>query len=156
MRLTRWQRPGTWQWTPLHQLSNLRTEIDRLFENPFSAFSEEKQSFFTGWGPSLDVYEDKDNVYVKAEVPGMKKEEIEISLHEGTLTLSGERKEAQPEEGTVAIRTERFAGRFSRSVSLPASVDPDKVKASYRDGILTVLLPKSEAAKPKQIQIKGE
>jgi HSP20 family protein len=156
MTLTRWQKPENWHWTPLHQLSNLRHEIDRIFENPFSSLLEDKQSFFTGWGPALDLYEDKDSVYVKAEVPGMKKEEIEISLHQGTLTLSGERKEQQQQEGTEPIRTERFTGRFSRSVSLPASVDGDKVKASYRDGILTVVLPKSEEAKPKQIQIKGE
>jgi len=117
---------------------------------------EDKQSFFTGWGPVLDLYQDKDNVYVKAEVPGMKKEEIEISLHQGTLTLSGERKEQQQQQGTDAIRTERFTGRFSRSITLPGPVDGEKVKASYRDGILTVVLPKSEEAKPKQIQIKGE
>ncbi|HUR44301.1 MAG TPA: Hsp20/alpha crystallin family protein [Candidatus Saccharimonadales bacterium] len=144
------------RWSPLHQLSNIRDEIERMFENPYSPLLEDNQSFFTGWGPALDLHEDKENIFVKAEVPGMKKEEIEISLHDGTLTLSGERRESTPEAGVTPIRTERFAGRFSRSVSLPSSVDADKVKATYRDGILTVVLPKAEDAKPKQIQINGE
>ena len=155
MNILKWQRPTLSTWAGFGRMSDLREELDRLFASPLSE-STRTSPLWSGWTPALDVYEDKDNVYVKAEVPGMKKEEIEISLHEGTLTLSGERKEAQPEEGTVAIRTERFAGRFSRSVSLPASVDPDKVKASYRDGILTVLLPKAEGARPKQIQVKGD
>ena len=144
------------RWTPLHHLSNLRNELEKMFEDPYSSLLEDKQPFFTGWGPALDLYEDKESIFVKAEVPGMKKEELEITLHDGTLTLSGERKEPTLLEGTTAIRTERFIGRFSRSVSLPSSVDADKVKAAYRDGILTVVLPKAEDAKPKQIQIKGE
>lgn len=155
MTLTRWHRPETWRWSPLHQLSSLRHEIDRLFESPFSTGVEEKQPFFTGWGPAVDLFEDKDNVYVRAEVPGMKKEEIEISLHDGTLTLSGERKEEKHEGGEV-VRSERFTGRFSRSFTLPSPVDAEKVKAGYRDGILSVVLPKAEESKPKQIQIKGE
>lgn len=155
MTLTRWQRPVAWQWSPLHQLSSLREEIDRLFESPLSAFPE-KQPFFTGWGPALDLYEDKDNVYLRAEVPGVNKEDLEISLHEGTLTLSGERKEEKRDEGTAVLRTERFTGKFSRSVTLPAPVQSDKVIATYRDGILKVVLPKAEESKPKQIQIKGQ
>jgi HSP20 family protein len=155
MTLTRWQRPEAWSWSPLFQLSSLRNEIDRLFEAPFTP-GEEKQPFFTGWGPPIDLSEDKDHVYVRAEVPGMKKEEIEISLHDGTLTLSGERKEKEQQEGVVAIRTERFVGRFSRSFTLSSPVNSEKVKATYRDGILSVVLPKAEESKPKQIQIRGE
>jgi HSP20 family protein len=134
----------------------LRDELDRFFETPFNGI-EERQHFLTGWGPALDVYEDKDNVTVKVEIPGMKKEEIEISLHEGTLTLSGERKnEAKGNYGDAqAIRTERFAGRFSRSITLPADVNAEAVKATYKDGLLTVVLPKAEESKPKQIEIKG-
>lgn len=154
MTLTRWQQPLAWQWAPLHQLSSLREEMDRLFETPFSALPE-KQPFSTGWGPALDLYEDKDNVYLKAEVPGVKKEALEISLHEGTLTLSGERKEEKQLEGASVLRSERFTGKFTRSVTLPAPVDADKVTASYKDGILKVVLPKVEESKPKQIQIKG-
>jgi len=156
MALIRWQRPETARWDPFHQLSSLRDEIDRLFESPFSALSEGLQPFMSGWSPALDLYEDKDNFLLKAELPGMKKDEIEIQLHDGVLTLSGERKEEKKSEGADIHRSERFVGRFQRTLTLPSQVDADKVKASYQDGILTVTLPKSEAAKPKQIQIKTQ
>jgi len=154
MALIRWQRPETARWDPFHQLSSLRDEIDRLFESPFSALNEGLQPFMSGWSPALDLYDDKDNFLVKAELPGMKKEDIEIQLHDGVLTLSGERKQEKKFEGSDIHRSERFVGKFQRTLTLPSQVDVDKVKASYQDGILTVTLPKSEAAKPKQIQIK--
>ena len=96
-------------------------------ESPFSLL-QQKQPFFTNWGPALDLYEDKDNVYVKAEVPGVKKEDIEISLHEGSLTLSGERKGDQRVDGAAPIRAERFVGRFSRTVS---SAEPGRCRESH-------------------------
>ena len=103
--------------------------------------------------PAIDLSEDKDNFVLKAELPGMKKEEIEISLHEGVVTISGERKQEEKHESADMYRSERFFGRFHRTVSLPSAVDAEKVTASYKDGILMVTLPKSEAAKRKQIQI---
>ena len=154
MALLRWQRPETGRWDPFQQLTTLRDEIDRLFETPFSGLTEGSQPFMSGWSPALDVYEDKDNLIVKAELPGMKKEEIEISLQDGVLTLSGERKENAKHEGAELHRSERFVGRFQRTLTLHAEVQVDQVKATYQDGILTVTLPKHEAAKPKQIQIK--
>ena len=107
-----------------------------------------------GWTPAVDLHEDKDNVVVRAELPGMTKEAIGISLHEGVLTLSGERKFDEPSQDAAVCRSERFVGRFQRTLSLPAPVNPDKVTATYRDGILTVTLPKTEEAKPKQIAVK--
>lgn len=155
MTLIRWQKPQIPSWTPF-QLSTLREEMDRLFESPLAALTNGMQPFLSGWGPALDVYEDKESLIVKAELPGMKKEDLEISLHEGALTLSGERKAEPKHEIAETYRSERFVGRFSRTVTLPAPVDADKVKAAYKDGILTVMLPKTEAAKPKQIQVKSE
>jgi HSP20 family protein len=154
MALLRWQRPETARWDPFQQLTTLRDEIDRLFETPFSGLTEGSQPFMSGWSPALDVYEDKDNLIVKAELPGMKKEEIEISLQDGVLTLSGERKENSKHEGAELHRSERFVGRFQRTLTLHAEVEAEKVKATYQDGVLTITLPKHEAAKPKQIQIK--
>ena len=152
MTLTRWQRPD---WDSVRQLSSsLREEIDRLFGAPLGWFENGSQPFSSGWLPAVDVYEDKDNVFVRAELPGMKKDEIDISLHEGVLTLSGERK---PEyDKAEAHRVERFAGRFQRSISLPSPVDAAKVRATYKDGILAITLPKAEEAKPKQIAINAE
>jgi HSP20 family protein len=90
---------------------------------------------------------------VKVELPGMKKEDINISLHDGSLSISGERKSEGQYEDAEVYRAERFFGRFQRSVTLPAAVAADKVKAQYKDGILTVTLPKTEEAKPKHIDV---
>jgi HSP20 family protein len=128
----------------------LRDEMDRLFDGSFGPVFRTPGSF-SRWAPALDVYQDKDQFTVVAELPGLKKEDIELSLQDGVLTISGERKqEKKSEEG---YRNERFFGRFQRSVTLATSVDGDKVKATYQDGILKVVLPKAEEAKPKQIEV---
>lgn len=134
------------------RLSSLRDEIDRLFEAPLSELGRASQ-LLSPWVPAVDVFQDKDNVYIKAELPGMKKEDIEVSLHEGTLTVSGERKQDTRHEKAEVYREERFVGRFQRTFTLGTPVAADKVKAEYRDGILSVTLPKAEEAKPKQIQV---
>ncbi len=152
MALVRYQRPDVY-WNPLRQLSTLRDELDRWFENPLLGFGDETQPFRSGWMPALDVYEDKENFVLKAEMPGMRKEDIDISLHEGVVTISGERKEENKKEESDVYRSERFFGRFQRSFALPTSVNAEKVAANYKDGILTVTLPKTEEAKPKQIPI---
>jgi HSP20 family protein len=135
-------------WPALGRLTDLRDEIDRLFEAPVSRTSE-----FPGWIPAFDVYEEKDNFVVKAELAGLKKEDISVSLHDGDLIISGERKSETKSEGAEVYRAERYFGKFQRAVSLPAPVAANKVSAEYKDGILTVTLPKSEEAKPKQIQV---
>src|SRR4026207_616764 len=109
MTLTRWKRGN---WDSARQLSSLRDEIDRLFESPLSWFENVSQPFTSGWVPAIDLYEDKDHVFVRAEVPGMKKEEIDISVHEGVLTLSGERKLEKDYEKAEGHRVGRFVGRF--------------------------------------------
>jgi HSP20 family protein len=150
--LTRWQRPEFSTWTPFGRLSSLRDQIDRLFEAPLSEWSQASR-LLSGWTPALDVFEDKDNFVVKAELPGLKKDEISLSLHDGSLSISGERKSEQKYEAAEVYRAERFVGRFQRTVTLPTAVAADKVKAQYQDGVLTVTLPKTEEAKPKQIEV---
>ena len=150
--LTRWQRPELATWPTFGRLTNLRDEIDRLFEAPLAELVRSSQ-WFSGWTPPLDMHEDKDNIYVRVELPGMKKEDIDLSLHDGSLSISGERKtEEKHQEGEV-YRAERFFGRFQRTVGLPTPVQNDKVRAQYKDGILTVTLPKAEEAKPKHIDV---
>jgi HSP20 family protein len=148
----RWQRPDTWT-APWEQWSNLRDEINRLFESPFGDTGRESEFF--GWAPAVDMYEDKDHLVVKAELPGMKKEDIDISLHQGSLIISGERKVETNEGEGESSRSERFFGRFQRALELPKPVDGNKVTATYKDGILTVQLPKTEESKPKQITVKA-
>jgi HSP20 family protein len=124
------------------RLSNLQDELDRLFESPLK-----------GWSPALDVHEDKDSFVVRTELPGLKREDIEVSLHDGALIISGERKVEKVEEGVEVHRQERYFGKFQRALALPTPVAADKIKAQYKDGVLTVTLPKVEEAKPKQIDI---
>ena len=128
----------------------MRDELDRLFESPFAGLTNASQ-LLSGWTPALDVYEDKENFIVKAELPGMKNEDIDVSLHDGSLSISGERKSETKHEDAEVYRAERFFGRFQRTVTLPAPVAADKVKAQYKDGVLIITLPNTEAAKPKQI-----
>jgi HSP20 family protein len=123
-------------------LANLEDELERLFESPLRA-----------WAPALDVHEDKDGYTIRVELPGMKREEIEVSIQDDALIISGERKAETVSEGTEVHRQERYHGKFSRALTLPTAVAGDKVKAAYKDGVLTVTLPKAEEAKPKQIAV---
>jgi len=141
MKLIRYDRPGL-AWPTFGRLASLQDEIDRLFESPLMA-----------WSPALDVREDADNFVVRAELPGLKREEIEVSLHDGALVIAGERKAEKVEEGVEVHRQERYYGKFQRALTLPTPVAADKIKAQYKDGVLTVTLPKVEEAKPKQIDI---
>jgi HSP20 family protein len=153
MDLIRYQAPELTPWSAADRWGNLRDELNSLFELPvWSSFARTGQ-LFTGWSPALDLYQSNDNVIAVVELPGMRKEDIEISLHDGTLTISGERKRENSSDGDKAERTERYIGRFRRSIALPTRVDAGKVSATYRDGILTVTLPKAEEVKPKQIQV---
>ena len=151
MKLIRYQAPNLTPWPALDRWSNLRDELNSFFDMPFGSGSG-RMELFTGWSPALDLYENGDHFVTVVELPGMRKDVIDISLHDGTLTISGERKR-ESNNGETARRTERYVGTFRRSIALPTRVDPSKVTATYQDGILKVTLPKAEEAKPKQIQV---
>ena len=130
-------------------LGTFTDQINRLF-----GLTTRPAESFGDWSPALDAFEDKDKYTVCIEVPGLKKDDLNVTVHDGVLTISGERKtEKDVKEGTVH-RTERYYGKFSRSVSLPSAVRADKVSAAYKDGVLTVEVPKAEEAKPKTIEVK--
>ena len=152
MSLIRYQSPERSTWPALDRWADLRDELNSLFDLPTTGNLARQSQLFSGWSPALDLYQNNDNVIARVELPGMRKEDIEISLHDGMLTINGERKSETP-EGDKAERTERYVGKFRRSISLPTQVDANKVAANYRDGILTVTLPKAEEAKPKQIKV---
>ncbi len=149
MNLIRYQFPQVTNWSPLDRLASFRDEINRLFD----ASPADESSFFSGWNPSLDVYDEKDRFLVSIELPGMHKDEINLSYQDGVLTVSGERKHEREGKEGATFRSERAFGKFQRSVSLPASVDAAKINATYKDGVLQIDLPKAEEAKPKQIQV---
>ena len=141
MNVIRYQKPDS-VWPTFGRLSSLRDELDQLFETSL-----------TGWLPALDAHEDKENFTVQVELPGFKREDLRVSLQDGVLTISGERKEEKVSKETEVHRQERYYGKFARALTLPTAVAADKVKAAYKDGVLTVTLPKAEEAKPKQIDV---
>ncbi len=150
MSIIRYQSPDVWR--SLDRFANLRDEINTFFDGPSWPAATQQAQLFNGWTPALDLYQTTDDIVALVELPGMRKEDIELSLHDGMLTISGERK-SDVSENDKAARSERFVGKFRRSISLPTRVDANKVNATYKDGVLTVTLPKAEEVKPKQIQV---
>jgi HSP20 family protein len=129
-------------------------EIDRDMERFVNdLFGRGVVRFSDEWTPLVDVEEGKDEVIVRAEVPGMTKEDISVTLQDNVLTLRGEKKQEKKEKGATFHRVERSYGSFVRSFTLPTLVQADKVKAAYKDGVLTINLPKAEEVKPKEISI---
>jgi HSP20 family protein len=140
----------------IHQrpdLTNLQTQLHRIFE-PFARFAaQEDEDLVSGtWVPPVDVAETQEKILVRAEVPGLKQEDIQIEFENGLLTIRGERKHEKV-EGVTWHRVERVYGNFSRSFTLPRTVDAEKIAATYREGILEIEVPKKEEAKPKNIRI---
>ena len=144
MRYTIQQRPD---------FSNLQSQLNRIFE-PFARFAQqEDEDLVSGtWVPPVDVAETQEKILVRAEVPGLRQEDIQIEFENGLLTIKGERK-IEKSEGMTWHRVERVYGNFSRSFTLPRTVDTEKITAAYREGILEIDVPKKEEAKPKNIRI---
>jgi HSP20 family protein len=137
------------RWTPMNPVS-LFNEFDRLFERPHSHLASRD------WNVALDVAENDDNYTVKATVPGINPDDMEIVLEDDVLTLKGEIKsDEEIEEADYHVRERRY-GSFSRSIRFPTAVNGDKVKATYSNGILTLDVPKAESVKPKRISIKAK
>jgi HSP20 family protein len=141
------------RWRPFRDVVSIQDEMNRLFDDFFGR-PVLKTGWTEGvWSPTVDVSEDKDNVIIRAEMPGMSKEDVKISIQDNVLTLKGEKKQEKEEKDKNYHRIERSYGSFCRSFQLPTSVKSDKVKASYKDGVLSVTLPKTEEVKPKEIPI---
>ena len=139
------------RWEPFRGLDNFGSGFSDLFEDNFGrAWAQPSAS---KWYPAVDVLDGNDAYLIRAELPGMTKEDIHVEVKEGTLILSGERKSEKPAEGVEYRHVERVAAKFWRSFSLPETVKQDGIEASYKDGILEVRVPKVEKAKPRQIEI---
>jgi HSP20 family protein len=142
-------------WNPLREFSNLENRLERLFGLPSLSRNGEREAMTVSqWSPLVDISEDNNEYVVKAELPEMKKEEVKVSVENGELTISGERKIEKEEKGKKYHRIERSYGSFMRSFTLPETVSGEKVSAEFKDGILTVHLPKDEKTKPKSIEVK--
>jgi HSP20 family protein len=128
-------------------------DLDRLLRGAFSPTFGEGEVSTRTWAPPVDIYENGDNLVLKAELPGLSPEDVEISVVDNTLYLKGERKFEKEVKEQSYHRVERSYGAFTRTFSLPNSIDADKVAANYKDGVLTLTMPKKEEAKPKTIKI---
>ncbi|MBN1493433.1 MAG: Hsp20/alpha crystallin family protein [Candidatus Omnitrophica bacterium] len=143
-------------YNPFYELDRLHNELNSLFDWTFGGggYPERQLGLLeTGWAPAVDVYDSKDNILVKADVPGLKKEDIDVTIQDNTLIIRGEKKEEHEERDKDYVRTERFHGAFHRTITLPGDVDAAKAKAEYKNGTLELTLPKKEEAKPKQISV---
>jgi HSP20 family protein len=139
--------------TPFVDFERMRREMDRIWDVFFERGISRGEDG-EGWLPSLDVAETKNEIVVKAEVPGMDPKDIDISLSDGLLTIKGEKKQEREEKEENYHLVERSYGSFARSIRLPKEIQSDKINASYKNGVLKVVLPKSEEAKKKEIKIK--
>ena len=145
------------RWKPRHDVVSIRDEMNRLFDNFFTGWPETRRGLLESeWAPSVDVAETDDEITVTAELPGVKQDEVDIAITDDVLTLKGEKKGGKEVKEKNYHRIERSYGSFQRSISLPSGVQADKAKAAYKDGILTITVPKTEEAKPKQIKIDVE
>ncbi len=135
----------------MRDLEDIQDQINRVFEG--MAGDPDSDNRLPRLYPSVDLSENKDSFVLKAELPGMKKEDVKVTLQNNILTISGEKKQEQEEKGKTFHRIERSYGSFSRTVELPVAVKTDAIKADFKDGVLTVELPKLEEAKPKEIAI---
>jgi HSP20 family protein len=143
-------------WRPFRELDKMRSEMDRLWDAFFEGRPRKNMMEGEEWLPSVDVSETKNDLVVKAELPGMDPKDIDISLSDGLLTIKGEKKQEKEEKEENYHFIERSYGSFTRSVQLPKEVKHEKISASYRNGVLKVVLPKSEEAKTKEVKIKVE
>ena len=141
------------RWEPLRDLMTAQREFDRLFREAFSPATGGGEVSTRTWAPPVDIYEDGENLVLKAELPGINPDDVEVRVEDNTLYLKGERKFEKEVKEENYHRVERAYGNFARTFSLPNTIDSDKVAANYKDGVLTLTMPKREEAKPKSIKI---
>jgi HSP20 family protein len=153
MALIPYRRENWWS-DPFFELENIQKQMNQLFDFSLSRGPGGDTTLLGGqWAPAVDVYDSKDNLLVKADLPGLTKDEIEVSIQENHLVLKGEKKKDHEIKEENYFKTERYYGSFFRTIPLPSEIDAAKVEAKYQDGVLTLTLPKKEEAKPKQITI---
>jgi len=140
------------RWDPLQELLAMSNRLNRTVNDPYTPRTEDS---FGAWAPPVDILERQDHLVIRAEVPGVHKEDMDVRIENGVLTLHGERKEEKDVKEENAHLMERVCGSFTRSFSLPTTVDATKVTATYKDGVLEVTVPKVETAKPKKVEIKA-
>jgi len=141
------------RWDPFRDLNMLQDRMNRLFEDANRNWKSDEPASTTTWSPAVDIFETESEIVVKAEVPGMERKDITLNLENNVLTLRGERRFLKEAKEENYHRIERSYGGFSRAFSIPVTVDDEKIRADYQDGVLKIVLPKKEQLRPKQIKI---
>lgn len=144
------------RYDPFRELRSLNEEMNRLFSLSMPRTFEDEGFVRGAWNPSVDIFENKDQIVLEAELPGMKREDFELTIENNVITLRGERKFEKKEETDNYHRVERSYGAFSRSFTLPQTVSAENAVADFKNGVLRVTLPKREEVKARRIEIKGE
>ena len=144
------------RWEPLRELNSLQSEMNRLFNTVFDTPSGTSGNVLRRWMPAMDLVESGDHFVLRADLPGMSEEDVNIEFEDGTLTVSGERKSEHEDSNEGFHRVERSFGSFSRSLTLPQGIDPEAVTASFDRGVLEIRIPKPEQRKPRKIAIGGQ
>jgi len=144
------------RWEPFREMSTLQNEMNRLFNTVFDTPAQNSAgSTLRRWMPAMDLVETEDSFVLRADLPGMKEDDVKIEFEDGTLTVSGERKAEHETKNEGYYRVERAFGSFSRSLTLPQGVDAEAVTANFENGVLEVRIPKPEERKPRRIEIGG-
>jgi HSP20 family protein len=141
------------RWDPIRELDSLQGDMNRLFDRFFEGGRGANGSTSGRWIPAMDLVETDDHLVLRGDLPGMTEDDVDIEIKDNVLTVSGERKSEQEERAEGYHRVERSFGRFSRSLTLPQGIDPDKVEAKFENGVLEVQIPKPAEAKPTRVQI---
>jgi HSP20 family protein len=157
MALERWRpRWGLAPWRPFRELARMEREMEDLWGRALGEWPAGGWAAAGGWAPAIDMIDRADEIVVRADLPGLEQKDVEVSLDQGVLTIRGDRKEEKEAKEEDYYCCERWAGAFGRSLTLPAGVEADKIKAVFRNGILEVHLPKTKEAKGKKVEIKVE
>lgn len=147
---------GIVRYDPFRDLRSLQDEVNRLFTSNLTRSFDDEGIARGAWSPSVDIYENKDHIVLEAELPGMNREDFDLSVENNVITLRGERHFEKEDDNDNYHRVERAYGSFTRSFTLPQTVSADSANAEYRNGVLRVTLPKREEAKARRIEVKGE
>lgn len=142
------------RWSPARELWNAQSELDRLFNRFFDSDALETSYRRGAWEPAVDISETADEYQIQADLPGLTKDEVKINYEDGVISIRGEKKQEKEEKNKNFHRVERSYGVFERSFRLPNRIEIGKIEAKFKDGVLSLRLPKSEEAKPKEIPIR--
>ena len=141
------------RWDPFRNINTLQERINRLFEDAFPRSTEDDQDMVCAWRPMVDIYETESGIVIQADLPGVEKEHVSVEVKDNILTIQGERRDDSTAGDENYYRRERTCGSFQRSFTLRSVITPDLIKASFRNGVLKVEIPKPEEEKPKQVTV---